>query len=68
MLQIARFAMFGGRNMVETQGYCKRSSGYSRSAQGDQRIGGDFRGTRGIHPGQIHPFGTIEQFLSHWLV
>ena len=65
MLQIARFAMFGGRNMVETLGLSKRSNGEGRPGQGDQRIGGDFRGPRGIHPGQIHPSGTIEQFLSH---
>jgi hypothetical protein len=63
MLQIARFAMFGGRNMVETLDKSKRCcGGRRRGGRGGEGISGSPAGIgepRGIHLGAGHLPGTI---------
>lgn len=72
MLQIARFAMFGGRNMVETLDKSKRSCGArTASPRAEGEISGSprgFGGPRWIHMGATNYSRTIEQFPAHALV
>ena len=65
MLQIARFAMFGGRNMARTLEDCKRSG---RGRADDRRIARGGRGVGVIQADGRNHYRTIEQILARTLV